>query len=52
MELYCGTFAGQWSLGTYYFRKSNLLDESCQICKTRPSWAVLDISRAQCVILL
>jgi hypothetical protein len=45
-------FQVKWSLETYYFRESKLLDEYCQMCQTRLLCTVWNISRAIGVILL
>jgi hypothetical protein len=52
MELYFVNFKFQWSSGTYYFKRSNLLDKSCQICQTRPLYTIWDISRDTSGIVL
>jgi hypothetical protein len=51
--LYCGKFLGQMKFKSiYYFIRSRLLDKSCQICQTKHSYTIWDISGVTRGILL
>ena len=45
-------FQVKWSSEIYYFKGLKLVDESCQICQTRSSYTIWDISRATSGVLL
>ena len=46
MKLYCDKISNQIEFETQYFRELNLLDESFQICQTKPLCIVWNISIA------
>jgi len=44
IKIYCGKLSSQMEFGNIYFRWSKLVNESYQICQTRHSCTVWDIS--------